>query len=74
MRSIRTKAAVQGLGRLAVIALGCLIFAAGVALFLDPLDIAPGGLSGIAIILSQFLPLETGGIYLLLTSPCCCWD
>ena len=69
MKSIRNQAAAQGLARLATITLGCLVFAAGVALFLDPLDIAPGGLSGIAIILSRFLPPETGGIYLLLNVP-----
>ena len=55
--------------RLIMIAIGSTIFAAGVALFLDPLDIAPGGLSGVAIILSKFLPLETGAIYLLLNVP-----
>lgn len=55
--------------RLALISLGCLCFAAGVALFLDPLQIAPGGVSGVAIVLGSFLPIETGTILLALNIP-----
>ena len=57
------------LGRLAGMSLGCLFFGAGVSLFLDPLRIAPGGLSGVAIVLGEFLPLETGAILILLNIP-----
>lgn len=55
--------------QLAVISLGCLFYAAGVSLFLDPLKIAPGGLSGISIVLNELIPLETGTILLLLNVP-----
>lgn len=55
--------------RLAGITLGSICFSAGVALFLDPLHIAPGGLSGVAIVLNEFLPLETGAILMLLNVP-----
>lgn len=57
------------LGRLAGMSLGCLFFGAGISLFLDPLHIAPGGLSGVAIVLGEFLSLETGTILILLNIP-----
>lgn len=56
-------------GQLAVISLGCLCFAVGVSLFLDPLKVAPGGLSGISIVLNELIPLETGTILLVLNIP-----
>ncbi|MCC8183107.1 MAG: YitT family protein [Clostridiales bacterium] len=59
----------QLLPRLAGMTAGCLVYAIGVALFLDPLTIAPGGLSGISIVLATLLPLETGTILLLLNIP-----
>ena len=55
--------------RCLTIALGCLSLGAGIALFLDPNRIAPGGVSGIAIILSRFVPLDTGLIMLILNVP-----
>lgn len=45
------------------------IYAAGIALFLDPNLLVTGGLSGIAIMLSRFLPLDTGMIVLILNIP-----
>ncbi|MCD8382900.1 MAG: YitT family protein [Clostridiales bacterium] len=59
----------QLLLRLAGMTAGCLVYAMGVALFLDPLTIAPGGLSGISIVLGTLLPLETGTILLILNIP-----
>ena len=58
------------LKRYAVITLGCLLFAAGFAFFLDPADIAPGGVSGAAVILTHFYPsLDCGTVILLLNLP-----
>ncbi|MDE5666650.1 MAG: YitT family protein [Clostridia bacterium] len=42
-----------------VITLGCIIYALGVALLLDQHKIAPGGVTGIAIIINEILPIET---------------
>lgn len=42
-----------------IITLGCIIYSFGVALFLDPHNIAPGGVTGIAIIINELLPIET---------------
>jgi len=55
--------------RLPAFALGSLIYAAGIALFLDPNHLAPGGVSGIAIILASFLPLATGTLTFLINVP-----
>lgn len=53
------------LKRYGIITLGCLIFAAGFALFLKPAEIAPGGVSGIAILISHFYPKLDSGIVIL---------
>lgn len=45
------------------------IYAAAVSLFLDPNSLAPGGVTGIAIILSRIVSLETGTLILLLNVP-----
>ena len=42
--------------------IGAALYAMGIALFLDPNHLAPGGVTGVGIILNQFLPLETGTI------------
>lgn len=53
-----------------IITAGSLIFAAGVSLFLDPNDLAPGGVSGIAIIISHFWqPVNVGIIIIILNIP-----
>ena len=62
--------AVQLLKKYAVITIGSLIYAASVALFLDPNNIAPGGVSGIAIIISSFTEsIPTGTWIIILNVP-----
>lgn len=49
---------------------GSLIFAAGVACFLDPNSIAPGGISGVAIIITKFTDaIPTGTLIALINVP-----
>ena len=55
--------------RYLLITLGCVLLGAGIALFLDPNSIAPGGISGVAIILNKFIPLNTGLLIFLLNIP-----
>lgn len=55
--------------QLLIIVLGCLLYAAGLTLFLNPNDLAPGGVSGISIMISRFVPLEVGTIILILNVP-----
>lgn len=52
-----------------VITFGCFSLAAGISLFLDPNKLAPGGISGIAIILSRFVPVSTGMLILIMNVP-----
>ena len=51
------------------ITLGTLFYSAGIALFLDPNSLAPGGVSGISIILSKYIPVDTGSIIFVLNIP-----
>jgi len=51
------------------IILGSFIYAAGVALFLDPNNLAPGGLIGIAVILNRLVSIDTGTLYFILNIP-----
>ena len=55
--------------RMPIFFAGSLVYAAGIALFLDPHHLAPGGVSGIAIILASFLPLATGTLTFLINVP-----
>lgn len=55
------------LSRYMVITLAALLYAAGIAFFLNPNQLAPGGVSGIAIILKKVFPFLPGvGMLILL--------
>lgn len=51
------------------ITLGAFLYAASVSFFLDPNSLAPGGVTGIAIILNHITGLETGTWLLLINLP-----
>ncbi|MGN0497348.1 MAG: YitT family protein [Lachnospiraceae bacterium] len=51
------------------IIIGSLLYSAGISLFLDPNEIAPGGFIGLSVILSHTIGGETGTWYLLLNIP-----
>lgn len=51
------------------VTVGCICYGAGVALFLDPNNIITGGFTGISMILSRFIPVNTGFIILALNVP-----
>ena len=52
-----------------VITLASAVYAAAVSLFIDPNNLAPGGVTGIAILLNRAVPLETGTLILLINIP-----
>lgn len=54
---------------LIVILTASLVYAAGISLFLDPNNLAPGGLTGISVILNRLSGIETGTWYFLLNVP-----
>lgn len=51
------------------ITLAAVVYAAGISLFLDPNQLAPGGITGIAVILNRLIHIETGTLYFLLNVP-----
>lgn len=59
----------QELKSLAIIAVASFIYAVGISLFLDPNQLAPGGVTGIAVILNRLVNVETGTLYFLLNVP-----
>ena len=52
-----------------IITLAAFVYAAGVSLFTDPNNMAPGGVTGISIILSRLLPVSTGTFIMLINVP-----
>lgn len=54
---------------LIIIAAASFIYAVGISLFLDPNQLAPGGVTGIAVILNRLVNIETGTLYFLLNVP-----
>lgn len=50
-------------------ATGSLLYSVSLALLLDPNNLAPGGVSGIAIILNRFVPIQVGTLILLMNIP-----
>lgn len=55
--------------RLGGIIAGSFIYACGISLFLDPNNLAPGGVVGLSVILSRLIPVETGTLYFILNIP-----
>lgn len=52
-----------------LITLGAFVYAIGVSFFLDPNSLAPGGVSGLAIIMNRIIPIETGTWILIINIP-----
>lgn len=52
-----------------ILTLACFSYAAAVSLFLDPNALAPGGVTGISVILSKSIGLGTGTWFLILNIP-----
>lgn len=53
----------------AIITLGCIIYSLGISLFITPADLSAGGMTGISIIFSTFIPLHQGIILVILNIP-----
>ena len=52
-----------------MITLAAVAYAAGISLFLDPNNLAPGGVTGIAILVNRLIGIPTGTLILLLNVP-----
>jgi len=55
--------------RFLVLIIAALIYSVGIGVFLDPNDIAPGGITGISILLNRLINIETGTILFILNIP-----
>ena len=56
--------------KLAMMTVGAFIYAVGVAFFLNPHSIAPGGITGISVMINHFFPkINTGILVLLMNVP-----
>lgn len=70
MLNINNKRMMQSLFDFLMLTAGSIIFAIGVACFLDPNSIAPGGISGVAIIITKFIDIiPTGTLIALINVP-----
>lgn len=52
-----------------ILTIGCVIYSVGIAMFLDPYNMAPGGVTGLSIIISSWTNLKTGTIIYLINIP-----
>lgn len=59
----------QRIKRIVMMTIGAILYAAAIGMFLDPNSLAPGGVTGISIILSRIIPVETGTLILLFNIP-----
>lgn len=69
MQFLEKKTVRQRVWDYVVITIASGIYAVAVSLFLDPNSLAPGGVTGIAIILNRLTGLETGTLMLLINIP-----
>lgn len=68
-KNITKKSKTEWLKKYIIITTAAFIYAAGVSLFVDPNNMAPGGVTGISVILSRIVPLSTGTLILFLNIP-----
>jgi uncharacterized membrane-anchored protein YitT (DUF2179 family) len=57
------------LKNIGLIFVSCIIYAVGISLFLDPNKLAPGGVTGIAIIINHLTGVGTGTMIILMNIP-----
>ncbi|MDE5700552.1 MAG: YitT family protein [Lachnospiraceae bacterium] len=53
----------------AILTVAAAVYAVAISLFLDPNNIAPGGVTGISILVNRFIAIPTGTINLLINIP-----
>ncbi len=68
-KKISKKSKTEWVKKYIIITAATFVYAVAVSFFIDPNDMAPGGLTGVAIILSRLVPVSTGTLILLLNIP-----
>ncbi len=64
-----SKSALQRIKDFLVITIASFVYAMGVAQFADPNNLAPGGMTGLAIVLSRLVPFSSGTWFMILNIP-----
>lgn len=65
---------IKGLLEVLILTLGSCLYSISIAIFIDPNQMAPGGVTGIAILLHKLIPaLDTGILVLILNTPLLIW-
>jgi uncharacterized membrane-anchored protein YitT (DUF2179 family) len=59
----------KAIKKFVLITVGAFTYSAAISLFLDPNNLAPGGISGVAILISRFISIPTGTLNLILNVP-----
>ena len=68
-KNVSKKGKTEFLKKYIIITAAAFIYAAGVSLFIDPNNMAPGGVTGISIVLNRVIPISTGTLIMLLNIP-----
>ena len=55
--------------KIVMITIACMVYGVGISSFVDPNNLAPGGFTGLSVILSRLSGMETGSLYLLMNIP-----
>ncbi|MCQ2550494.1 MAG: YitT family protein [Lachnospiraceae bacterium] len=66
---MQAKKRIKRLEDYGLITLAAVFYGMGISLFLDPCNISPGGITGVAMIFSRMIPLQTGTLYFLINIP-----
>ena len=69
MKSGKAQSICKNVWKYIVITFASAVYGAGISLFIDPNDLAPGGISGLSIIVNRLIPVPTGTLYLLINIP-----
>lgn len=65
----KTKKIAKFIGRYIAITFAACIYAVGISMFLDPNNLAPGGLTGAAVILTRIIPITLGTLIVIMNIP-----
>ena len=65
----KAKKIVKFICRYIVITFAACIYAVGISMFLDPNNLAPGGLTGAAVILTRIIPITLGTLIVIMNIP-----
>lgn len=55
--------------KMMMITFSCVLYGVGISSFVEPNQLAPGGFTGIAVIISRLVPIDTGNLYLFMNVP-----